>query len=158
MLYAVLTLARGLCDVVSLSSSFSSCSRVYAIGAVNAEEPLPDDFVPINYGVDPEKIAFPLDDRTALTFSTAFGQGQEVLPPSQMFAPRLWETFSTHDDSPSVVETVQLPSAALSKQPSSRSYNTVERHDSKSSTHSSISTSSRGGDSLVGHSKRWVIE
>jgi len=128
------------------------------VRCLNAEEPLPDEFVPVNYGVDPEKIAFPSDDRTALTFSTAFDQGQEVLPPSQMFAPRLWETFSTHDNSPSVVETVQLPSAALSKQSSSRSHNTVERHESQSSTHSSMSTSSRGSDSLAGHSKRWVIE
>lgn len=118
--------------------------------AVNAEEPLPDDFVPVNYGDDLEKIALPSEDRKAPTFSVAFDLGQEVLPPSppsQKFAPGMWQTFSTHDGLPTAVGAVQV-------QPSSPSYNTVDRHPSNSSTHSSLSTSSGGR----GHSKRWIIE
>ncbi|KAG1754990.1 uncharacterized protein EDB91DRAFT_1042772 [Suillus paluster] len=122
---------------------------------LNAEEPIPDDFSPVNYGDDPEKIAFPSDDDVP-TFSVAFGPGQEVLP-SQMFAPPIWHTFSTHNDPFSAPGAIQVPSATLARQPSSQSYHTVERQQSKSSTHSSTSTSSRGSDS-VAHSKRWVIE
>ncbi|OAX44903.1 hypothetical protein K503DRAFT_807793 [Rhizopogon vinicolor AM-OR11-026] len=126
------------------------------VRCLNAEEPIPDDFVPVNYGDDPEKIPFPSDGRPVPTFSVAFGQGQEVLPPSQMFTPRgMWQTF-TNDGS--AVGAVQVPQAALGEQPSYRSYNTVERHQSNSSILSSTSTSSRGSDSLAGHSRRWVIE
>jgi len=120
------------------------------VRCLNAEEPLPDDFVPVNYGDDLEKIALPSEDRKAPTFSVAFDLGQEVLPPSppsQKFAPGMWQTFSTHDGLPTAVGAVQV-------QPSSPSYNTVDRHPSNSSTHSSLSTSSGGR----GHSKRWIIE
>jgi len=111
---------------------------------VNAEEPLPDDFIPANYGDDPEKIAFPSDRRMALTYSITFGPGQEALTPSQM--------FSVHDDLPSAVGAIQLPQPTLAT--TLRSYDTVERHHSKSSTHSSMSTSSSGS----GQRQRWVIE
>lgn len=125
---------------------------------LNAEELIPEDFVPVNYGDDPEKFAFPSDDREVPTFPVTFGPGQEVSP-SQMFPPPIWQTFTTHEGSFSVPGAIQVPSAALARQPSAQSYNTVnvERHQSKSSTHSSISTSSSGSGS-VAHSKRWVIE
>lgn len=123
---------------------------------LNAEEPIPEDFVPVNYGDDLEKIAFPTDDRKVPTFSATFGAGQEVSP-SQILAPPIWEKFSTPEGSFSAP---RAPPVALEKLSSSGSYNTVERHMSNNSTRSSTSsTSSRlGGDSVTGHSKRWVIE
>ena len=128
-------------------------SRAYAV-AVNAEEPIPDDFVPVNYGDDPEKFPFPSDSRAVPTYSAVFDPG---LPPSQVFAPQnMWQTFSTQDGL--TMGAVQVPATALAKQPSHQSCDTVERHQSTSSTHSSTSTLSRGSDSVAGHSRRWVIE
>lgn len=123
---------------------------------LNAEEPIPEDFVPVNYGDDLEKIAFPSDDKNIPTFSAAV---QDV-PPSQTFAPRIWEMFSTPEGSFPAPGAIQVPPAALARLPSYGSYHTVERHQSKSSTHSSSSTTSSryGSDSTAGHSKRWVIE
>lgn len=126
---------------------------------LNAEEPIPEDFVPVNYGDDIEKIAFPTDDRKVSTFSATVGAGQEA-PPFQMSVPPIWEKFSTPEGSFSAPRAIQVPSAALTGLSSSGSYNTVERHMSNSSTLSSTSsTSSRlGSSSVAGHSKRWVIE
>lgn len=126
---------------------------------LNAEEPIPEDFVPVNYGDDLEKIAFPTDDRRVPTFSATFGAGQEVSP-SQMLAPPIWEKFSTPEGSFSALGAIQVPPAALARLPSSGSHNAVERHPSNSSTYSSTSTTSSrlGSDSTAGHSKRWVIE
>ncbi|KAG1904800.1 uncharacterized protein F5891DRAFT_1012870 [Suillus fuscotomentosus] len=111
---------------------------------LNADEPIPEDFVPVNYGDDPEKIAFQTDDRRMSTFSATSGAGQEVSP-SQMLAPPIWEKFST-------------PDAFLA--PTSGSYSAVERQVSNGSTYSSTSTTSSrvGSDSAAGHSKRWIIE
>ncbi|KAG1787849.1 uncharacterized protein HD556DRAFT_1246142 [Suillus plorans] len=111
---------------------------------LNADEPIPEDFVPVNYGDDLEKIAFQTDDRRMSTFSATFGAGQEVSP-SQMLAPPIWEKFS-------------MPDAFLA--PTSGSYNAVERQVSNGSTYSSTSTTSSrvGSDSAAGHSKRWIIE
>jgi hypothetical protein len=126
---------------------------------LNAEEPIPEDFVPVNYGDDLEKIAFPADDRKLPIFPATFSAGQEVSP-SQMLAPPIWEKFSTPEGSFSALRAIQVPPAALARLPSSESYNAVERHMSNSSTNSSTSsTSSRlGGNSVAEHSKRWVIE
>ncbi|KAG2350691.1 hypothetical protein BDR05DRAFT_921995 [Suillus weaverae] len=126
---------------------------------LNAEEPIPEDFVPVNYGDDLEKIAFPTDDKRVSTFSATFGAGQEVSP-SQMLAPPIWEKFSTPESSFLASEAIQVPPAALARLPSSGSYNTVERHVSNISTYSSTSTTSSqlGSDSTAGHSKRWIIE
>lgn len=126
---------------------------------LNAEEPIPDDFLPVNYGDDLEKIAFPSDDRKVSTFSATSGSSGQEASPSHMFAPRIWQKFSTHKGSFSAPGAIQVPPAALARLPSSRSYHTVERQQSQSSTHSSTSiASSRGSDSSVGHSKRWIIE
>lgn len=127
---------------------------------LNAEEPIPEDFVPVNYEDDLEKIAFPTDDRRVPTFSSTFGAGQEVSP-SQMLAPPIWEKFSTPEGSFPAPGAIQVSPAALARLPSSGSYNAgVERHVSNSSTHSSTSTTSSqlGSDSVAGHSRRWVIE
>ncbi|KAG1773031.1 hypothetical protein EDD22DRAFT_858628 [Suillus occidentalis] len=123
---------------------------------LNAEEPIPEDFVPVNYGDDLEKIAFPMDDRKVPSFSATFGAGQEVSP-SQMLAPPIWEKFSTPEASFSAP---REPPVALARLPSSGSYNTAERHMSHNSTRSSTSSTSSGlgSDSVAGHSKRWVIE
>lgn len=123
---------------------------------LNAEEPIPEDFVPVNYGDDLEKIAFPVDDRKVPTISTTFSAGQEVSP-SQMLAPPIWEKFSTPEGS---FSTPRAPPVALERLPSSGSYNAAERHMSNNSTRSSTSSTSSGlgGDSVTGHSKRWVIE
>ncbi|KAG2117923.1 uncharacterized protein F5147DRAFT_669139 [Suillus discolor] len=111
---------------------------------LNADEPIPEDFVPVNYGDDLEKVAFQTDDRRMSTFSATFGAGQEVSP-SQILAPPIWEKFS-------------MPDAFLAS--TSGSYNTVERQVSNGSTYSSTSTTSSrvGSDSTAGHSKRWIIE
>ncbi|KAG1864632.1 hypothetical protein DFJ58DRAFT_724611 [Suillus subalutaceus] len=117
---------------------------------LNTEEPIPEDFVPVNYEDDIEKIAFPTDGMRVPTFSTTFGAGQEVSP-SQMLAPPMWEKFSTPEGSFPAPGAIQVPQVVLARLPSSGSYNTAERHVSNISTHSSTSTTS-------GHSKRWVIE
>ncbi|KAG2156515.1 uncharacterized protein EDB93DRAFT_1247221 [Suillus bovinus] len=112
---------------------------------LNAEEPIPDDFEPVNYGNDLEKIAFQTDGKRMSTFSgsATFGAGQEVHP-SQMLAPPVWEKFS-------VPEAFSAPGTT---------HNAVERQVSNSSTYSSRSTTSSrlGSDSAAGHSKRWIIE
>jgi hypothetical protein len=129
------------------------------IRCLNAEEPIPEDFVPVNYEDDPEKIAFPTDDRRVPSFSATFSAGQEVSP-SQMLPPPIWEKFSMPEGSYPTSGATQIPLAALARLPSSGSYNTVERHVSNSSTYSSTSTTSSqlGSDSTAGRSKRWIIE
>lgn len=126
---------------------------------LNTEQPNPKDFVYINYEDDLEKIAFPTDDRRMPTFSTMFGTGQEVHP-SQMLAPPVWGKFSVPEGSFSAPGAIQVPPAALARSSSSGSYNTVERHVSNISSHSSTSTtpSRLRSDFAAGHSKRWVIE
>ncbi|KAG1885592.1 hypothetical protein F4604DRAFT_1572731 [Suillus subluteus] len=94
---------------------------------LNTEEPIPEDFVPVNYEDDIEKIAFPTDGMRAPTFSTTFGAGQEVSP-SQMLAPPMWEKFSAPEGSFPVPGAIQVPQAVLARLPSSGSYNTAERH------------------------------
>lgn len=125
---------------------------------LNAEQPIPKDFVCVNYEDDLEKIAFPTDDRRMPTFSATFGTGQ--VHPSQMLAPPMWGKFSMPEGSFSAPGAVQVPPAALTRLSSSGSYNTVKRHVSNISNHSSASTTSSrlGSDSAAGHSKRWVIE
>jgi len=144
---------------------------------LNAQESLPgDDFVPYTgTGSDVEKVAFPSNEKPIPTFSAAFGSGDEVPPPSQMFSsttrmgPRFFNQVASPFDkraSYSSQESGHLtpPPAALSRTPSVESnYSnvTVTRVDSQRSEQSipSYYTYNRTeGTSPVHQHKRWVIE
>ncbi|EPQ61083.1 hypothetical protein GLOTRDRAFT_113542 [Gloeophyllum trabeum ATCC 11539] len=141
---------------------------------LNAQEPLPgDDFEPVSPGsekMDEEKVQFPDHSVPVPTYSAAFGSGNEVPPPSQMFAPRQMGprftqtssnmTFGGH----SSMTTVQPPYIAHVRKPSNASSTyysngtTLSRHDSRGSQNSYSSQSSgHGSDRTIG-GKRWVIE
>ncbi|KAE9410659.1 hypothetical protein BT96DRAFT_961456 [Gymnopus androsaceus JB14] len=69
---------------------------------LNAQEPLPgDDFTPVTYGSDPEKVDFPSNHQPIPTFSATFGKGSEVPVPTQMFpaqmGPRFFRTAQPFD-------------------------------------------------------------
>ncbi|KIM85451.1 hypothetical protein PILCRDRAFT_817474, partial [Piloderma croceum F 1598] len=60
---------------------------------LSAQEPIPDERIPDPYASrtrerDPEKVDFPSHAHAIPTFSAAFGSGDEVPPPNQMFAGR----------------------------------------------------------------------
>ncbi|KDQ54861.1 hypothetical protein JAAARDRAFT_37975 [Jaapia argillacea MUCL 33604] len=87
---------------------------------LNAEQPLPgDDFISVTQTrevqSDVEKVAFPSSDTAIPTYSAAFGSGQNVPIPSQMFPTR---TLGPRFYNPSNVPFDPQPGAALVAAPS----------------------------------------
>ncbi|KII93632.1 hypothetical protein PLICRDRAFT_35861 [Plicaturopsis crispa FD-325 SS-3] len=126
---------------------------------LNAQEPLPgDDFVPaLPYGNDLEKVDFPSNEKPVPTYSAAFGSGDEVPPPGQMFAGRqMGPRFYSANAEPFESEAdVTAPQRAHTRSPSEVSREApLVRKTSRASERSFDSTTS----SSLGHSKRWVIE
>lgn len=142
---------------------------------MNAQESLPgDDFEYYGGAEDIEKVDFPSNEKPIPTYSAAFGSGQEVPPPSQMFPARLGPRFFNRSaepfDTPSDKSPVSPPPAALMRNVSGGSSHTtasVVRSDTRGSTGSTGSVPSYYSYSRSdsGHSrnesqqpKRWVIE
>ncbi|KIJ68694.1 hypothetical protein HYDPIDRAFT_24949 [Hydnomerulius pinastri MD-312] len=123
---------------------------------LNAQEPLPgDDFEPVVWGSDPEKVVFPSNDRPVPTYSATFGSGQEVPPPSQMFPPRSnWQRFA-RPMRMSDQSFLQQPPPVKTRPPSAHTSESLQRHGSQNSAHSFASTNSVGSST---EAKRWVIE
>lgn len=144
--------------------------------AVNAQEQLPgDDFMPVTYGSDPEKVEFPSNQQPIPTFSATFGKGDEVPVPSQMFpaqlGPRFFRTTPPFDSRS--VSPISAPSMAHTRSSviSSDSSHTdagappmVMRSNTTASDTSFRSVASYYKYSDDGHpgqtmqGKRWIIE
>jgi hypothetical protein len=142
---------------------------------LNAQEQLPgDDFMPVTYGSDPEKVEFPSNQQPIPTFSATFGKGDEVPVPSQMFPAQLGPRFfrTTPFDSRSV-SPISAPSMAHTRSSviSSDSSHTdagappmVMRSNTTASDTSFRSVASYYKYSDDGHpgqtmqGKRWIIE
>ncbi|KIK71377.1 hypothetical protein GYMLUDRAFT_33530 [Collybiopsis luxurians FD-317 M1] len=149
---------------------------------LNAQEPLPgDDFAPVTYGSDPEKVAFPSNQQPIPTFSAAFGKGAEVPLPTQMFpahtqmGPRFFRSspaFDSRSVSPVTVPEYERSSVASSEtSPIGEGGAAVVRANTRASDHSFQSVASYYQYSDDGHSRsgsasgqltmqgrRWVIE
>ncbi|CAK5265266.1 unnamed protein product [Mycena citricolor] len=150
---------------------------------LNAQEPLPgDDFESVTPGDDPEKVAFPSNEKPVPTFSATFGSGSEVPVPSQMFkptaqlGPRFFnngaDPFESRRSSP-----ISPPAAALTrtltrdsyegsgngmggiptKRDSDGSFGSLDSYYDYSSGDSRHARRDSEGPT-VGQSKRWVIE
>jgi len=155
---------------------------------LSAQELIPDERIPDPYTsqegeYDPEKVDFPSNADAIPTFSAAFGSGDEVPPPSQMFAgrqrgPRFFsestEPFerqtgayvatgpATHGRSPSsgsVGLERDVPHSSLARQDSQSSQRSANSLDSRSQTtvgRNNSQSSQKSG--MSSNSKRWVIE
>ncbi|KAJ3824035.1 hypothetical protein F5878DRAFT_627986 [Lentinula raphanica] len=143
---------------------------------LNAQEPLPgDDFTPVTFASDPEKVEFPSNQQPIPTFSAAFGKGNEVPVPSQMFptqmGPRFFRSAQPFDSRSTTP--IQAPSMAYTRSSSHSSGNsspvdelggTAVRSNTRTSNMSYHSVASYYQYSDDGHSrsgsmgKRWVIE
>jgi hypothetical protein len=150
---------------------------------LNAQEPLPgDDFAPVGYGSDPEKVDFPSKQQPIPTFSATFGKGSEVPVPSQMFpaqlGPRFFRSGSGSEemfDSRSV-SPITTPSVAYTRSSDPSDYSYIDegapgmmRSNTRASDTSFRSVASYYKYSDDSHSrsesnagqtmgKRWVIE
>ncbi|KAJ3769901.1 hypothetical protein FB446DRAFT_692974 [Lentinula raphanica] len=73
------------------------CRRNFGKGLLrylNAQEPLPgDDFTPVTFASDLEKVEIPSSQQHIPTFSAAFGKGNEVPVPSQEFPAQMGPRF-----------------------------------------------------------------
>jgi hypothetical protein len=151
---------------------------------LSAQEPLPgDDFAPVTYGADPEKVAFPSNHQPIPTFSATFGKGSEVPVPSQMFpahaqmGPRFFrssEPFDSRSVSPATLPPAYTRSSVASNETSPVSEEgaaSVIRTNTRASDHSFHSVASYYKYSDDGHStsgsasgqltmqgRRWAIE
>ncbi|KAF5384691.1 hypothetical protein D9757_006242 [Collybiopsis confluens] len=151
---------------------------------LNAQEPLPgDDFAPVTYGTDPEKVAFPSNHQPIPTFSATFGKGSEVPVPSQMFpahaqmGPRFFrssEPFDSRSVSPATLPPAYTRSSVASNETSpvyEEGAVSVIRTNTRASDHSFHSVASYYKYSDDGHSRsgsasgqltmqgrRWAIE
>lgn len=127
---------------------------------LNAQEPLPgDDFKPVTGVSDLEKVDFPSNDKPIPTFSVAFGSGDEVPPPTQMFAQRLGPRFYNPSaepfETPRNTPPTTAPPSELSADAQPRSpIGSIASYYSYSPTDSSFSRSDTSGQ----NGKRWVIE
>ncbi|KAF9243845.1 hypothetical protein BU15DRAFT_71961 [Melanogaster broomeanus] len=118
---------------------------------LNAQGPLPgDDFEPVTFGSDPEKVAFPSSDNP--TFSVAFGSEQQIPPLSQTPAPSTWQR-AVRSMRMSSQSSLQRPSPVKTRPPSAYTFSSLHRYPSHSSVNSSVSA-----DSPSTEYKRWVIE
>jgi len=147
---------------------------------LNAQEQLPgDDFMPVTYGSDPEKVDFPSTQQPIPTFSATFGKGNEVPVPSQMFPAQLGPRFfrSTPPFDSRSVSPISAPSMAhtrssvISDSPHSDEGAPIMRSNTTASDQSFRSVASYykysddGNHSRSGstteqtmHGKRWIIE
>ncbi|KAJ3890652.1 hypothetical protein GG344DRAFT_66081 [Lentinula edodes] len=150
---------------------------------LNAQEPLPgDDFTPVNYGSDPEKVEFPSNQQPIPTFSAAFGKGNEVPVPNQMFPSQMGPRFfrSTEPFDSRSVSPITTPSMAYTRSsvhssdssPTDEGVPTMMRSNTRASDTSFRSVASYYKYSDEGHSrsdstsglgqnmqgKRWIIE
>jgi hypothetical protein len=137
---------------------------------VSAQEPIPDEtfsdpYPSQNGDYDPEKVDFPSHAVTIPTFSAAFGSGDEVRLPNQMFighqrGPRFYGQPTEAFDEQPHVQVAGLPthgkSASSGSVDSEHSVarSSLARQDSQSSQRS---TSSVESNTLL-NSRRWVIE
>lgn len=118
---------------------------------LNPQGPMPgDDFEPVTFGSDLEKVAFPSSDKP--TFSVTFGSGQQVHSPAQMFVPSTWQRVA-RPMRMSTQSSLQQPSPAKTRPSPDGTSNPLHRYPSHSSVNSSMSTDSRSIES-----KRWAIE
>lgn len=155
---------------------------------MSAQEPIPDEEIPDPYTsqkgeYDPEKVDFPSHGDAIPTFSAAFGSGDEVPPPSQMFAgrqrgPRFFSESTEPFERATAVRTATGP-ATHGRSPSSgsmgpendMSHSSLTRQNSQSSERSVGSIGSRSQTTIgrntslssqksgmSSNSKRWVIE
>ncbi|KAJ3786372.1 hypothetical protein GGU10DRAFT_290429 [Lentinula aff. detonsa] len=151
---------------------------------LNAQEPLPgDDFTPVTFGSDPEKVAFPSNQQPIPTFSAAFGKGNEVPVPSQMFptqmGPRFFRSAEPFDSrsvspikAPSMAYTRSSVRSSDSLSPTDEGSDMLMRSNTRASDTSYHSVASFYKYSDDGHSrsesmsdprqnmqgKRWIIE
>ncbi|KZT22145.1 hypothetical protein NEOLEDRAFT_1150266 [Neolentinus lepideus HHB14362 ss-1] len=136
---------------------------------LNAQEPLPGDNFGSDEKTDEEKVAFPGQNVPIPTFSAAFGSGNEVPPPSQMFAPRqMGPRFYAHANAPfnsaSSMSSTQVPSPVHARQVSNASSTwytggaALSRNDSRGSERSYTSQSSGHSSDRTTGGKRWLIE
>jgi hypothetical protein len=140
---------------------------------VSAQEPIPDDGIPDPYmsptgESDPEKVDFPSHTDAIPTFSVAFGPGDDVPLPNQMFAgrqrgPRFYEEpMEPFEQQTTSYVLGGQPSHNRSQSGSSQSserdvpHSSLTRHGTHSSQRSG-SQSSRS-NSKRSNSERWVIE
>jgi hypothetical protein len=150
---------------------------------LDAHESLPgDDFAPVTRNGDPEKVAFPSNEKPVPTFSATFGSGSEVPVPSQMFrpspqlGPRFFnasaEPFESRPNSSSS-SPIASPMAALTRSTTKESYQSAQsamarQRDSGGSLGSLNSYYDYASDSAhrrqdseantIGGNKRWVID
>lgn len=119
------------------------------------DEKTPDPYLPSQSTSDPEKVEFPSATQTIPTFSVAFGSGDELPLPSQMFTgrhlgPRFFQESALPFESP-LDDSDDMSSSthshgSLQKPPPSV-------HSRQNSEESEITLS------ILGHgSKRWQIE
>lgn len=141
--------------------------NILSLGTVSADHPLPDDDYVDDYGSsDIEKVDFPSNEKPIPTYSVTFGSGQEVPPPSQMFAtrgPRFFNKLAQPFETAPV--TVPPVAVTLTRKVSDGSLDSghVKRSDTHSSQKSFGSLASYYSYSDRGHTrsdsqKRWVIE
>jgi len=141
-----------------------------------AQEPIPDERVPEPYVPgeknedDLEKVNFPSHEEAIPTFSVAFGSGDEVPPPSQMFNGRqMGPRFYNQSAEPFEAERPGLhrsPSSGSLSPERDYAHSTLARQDSHRSDHSTRTTnttltrntSHSSQSSSASRSKRWVIE
>ncbi|KAJ3736858.1 hypothetical protein DFJ43DRAFT_1129029 [Lentinula guzmanii] len=135
---------------------------------LNAQEPLPgDDFTPVTFGSDPEKVAFPSNQQPIPTFSAAFGKGNEVPVPSQMFptqmGPRFFRSAEPFDSrsvspikAPSMAYTRSSVRSSDSLSPTDEGSDMMMRSNTRAMWRAFTSTQMMG---IVGpRGKRWIIE
>ena len=140
---------------------------------VSAQEPIPDEGIPDPYmsptdEYDPEKVDFPSHTDAIPTFSAAFGPGDDVPPPSQIFAgrqrgPRFYEGPMEPFDQQTTLHVLgRQPSHNRSQSGGSQSSECDVPHSSftRHGTHSSQRSGSQSSQSSSkrSNSERWVIE
>jgi hypothetical protein len=137
---------------------------------VSAQEPVPDEtfsdpYPSQNGDYDPEKVDFPSYAVTIPTFSAAFGSGDEVPLPNQMFighqmGPRFYSQPTEAFDQQPHVQVAELPTQRKSTSSGSVdseravAHSSLARQDSQSSQRSTSSVESNTSS----NSRRWVIE
>jgi len=143
---------------------------------LNAHESLSgDDFSPVTRNGDPEKVAFPSNEKPIPTFSATFGSGSEVPVPSQMFrpSPRLGPRFFNASAEPfesrpnsNTSSPISPPQAALTRQTTKESYQSAHPNQRNSggslgsvnSYYDYPSDSNHRRQDSEAVSKRWVID
>lgn len=119
------------------------------------DEKTTDPYFPSQSTSDPEKVEFPSATQAIPTFSVAFGSGDDVPPPSQMFTgrhlgPRFFQESAVPFESP--------PDDSDDMSSSTHSHNMFQKpplsvHSRQNSEESEITFSTSGHGS-----QRWQIE